>query len=116
MHIPANHPVNPANAVKRELERKPPKTLQAVGPRKTISVKDAVEGTERELLTTLRTRIGAEIDAGPAPHALAQLVRQLREIDKEIRSLDERAAQEGPQHRGRAVNGNGDEAWTPDVI
>ena len=59
------------------------------------SVRDAAEHSERALLVALRTKIAADIDAGVPPHTLAPLSRQIREIDREIRALDQRAAEEG---------------------
>lgn len=64
----------------------------AVAPPKTL--KDAVEVSERALLVTIRAKIAAEIDGGVPPHTLAPLTRQLRDIDKEIRLLDQRAKEE----------------------
>jgi hypothetical protein len=42
----------------------------------------------------MRTKIAAEIDNGVPPHTLAPLTRQLRDIDKEIRLLDQRREEE----------------------
>jgi len=58
------------------------------------SLKDAVDVSERALLVTIRAKIATEIDGGVPPHTLAPLTRQLRDIDKEIRLLDQRAEQE----------------------
>ena len=58
------------------------------------SVKDAAEHSERALLVALRTRIASDIDNGVPPHTLAPLSRQLREIDREIRLLDVRTAED----------------------
>lgn len=65
--------------------RAKPKTLkQAIEP----------ERSERELLVMMRERLAAEIDSDVPPHTLAPLIRQLREVDKEIRLLDEKRSQE----------------------
>jgi hypothetical protein len=58
------------------------------------TLKDAVDVSERALLVTIRAKIAAEIDGGVPPHTLAPLTRQLRDIDKEIRLLDQRAHEE----------------------
>lgn len=58
------------------------------------SLKDAVEQSERALLVRMRTTIAIEIDGGVPAHALASLIRQLRDVDKEIRLLDQRAKEE----------------------
>lgn len=60
-------------------------TAPAPSP-KTIA--EAVERDERTLLVALREKVAAEIDAGVPPAYLAPVMRQLREIDKAIRSLD----------------------------
>ena len=66
----------------------PPKKPQAT------TLKDAAENSERELLVLMRSNISDTIGAGVPAHTLAPLMRQMREIDKEIRTLDARAAQE----------------------
>jgi len=58
------------------------------------TIKAAVESGERELLVAMRCKVAAEIDAGVPPHTLAPLMRQLRELDKEIRAIDAREEQE----------------------
>ncbi len=55
-----------------------------------VTIKDAVTCSERDLLVALRKKAAGEIDAGVPPHVLAPLMRQLRELDKEIRALDAR--------------------------
>ncbi len=51
-------------------------------------------GSEREMLVVLRQRLAAKLDEGDVPmHALAQLIRQFRDVDREIRAIDARAAQ-----------------------
>jgi hypothetical protein len=71
------------------------------------TIKEAVEGSERDLLVAMRRKAAAEIDAGVPAHALAPLMRQMRELDKEIRALDARDEQEGSD-RGPTE----DEAWS----
>lgn len=61
---------------------------------KATTLKAAAENSERELLVMMRSNISDTIDAGVPAHTLAPLMRQMREIDKEIRTLDARAAQE----------------------
>jgi hypothetical protein len=55
----------------------------------------AVGGSERDILAVLRRKLATLIDdsASIRPTALAALVKQLPDIDKEIRSIDARAAQ-----------------------
>jgi trans-aconitate methyltransferase len=53
----------------------------------------ALGAPEREMLVILRRKIAAQIDDGCGPAQLAALVRQFREIDKEIRGLDAAAAE-----------------------
>ena len=65
-----------------------------VPPPAPKTLKDAVDVSERALLVTIRAKIAAEIDGGVPPHTLAPLTRQLRDIDKEIRLLDQRADEE----------------------
>ena len=70
------------------------------------SLKDAAEQSERALMVRMRTTIAVEIDGGVPPHALASLIRQLRDIDKEIRLLDQRAKEEA-----RDGGVSADEEW-----
>lgn len=55
---------------------------------------DAVDMSERELLVAMRRKVAKEIDGGVAAAYLAPLTRQLRELDREIRLMDEADAQE----------------------
>lgn len=73
-------------------EKSPPKTIN-----------EAVGRSERDLLVALRKKAAAEIDAGVPPHTLAPLMRQLRDLDKEIRALDARADDE-PAAKGGKVD------------
>lgn len=61
--------------------------------RKPATIKAAAEMSERDLLVTMRTRVATEIDGGVPAHTLAPLMRQLRDLDKEIRALDAREDQ-----------------------
>lgn len=63
-------------------------------PKRPATIKAALETTERELLVTMRAKVAADLDAGVPPHTIAPLMRQLRELDKEIRALDARDEQE----------------------
>lgn len=69
------------------------------------TVREAADHSERALLVALRTRIASDIDAGVPPHTLAPLSRQLREIDREIRGLDARAAEEAAEGDGATPDG-----------
>lgn len=70
---------------------------------KPKSLKEAAERGERQLLVSMRNEISDAVAAGVPPHTLAPLMRQLREIDKEIRALDLRSEQDQLQ-RGTAVD------------
>jgi hypothetical protein len=76
-------------------------------PKPPANIKEAVERSERELLVAMRRKVASEIDAGVPAHALAPLLRQMRELDKEIRALDARDEQEG-----LSSGPTEDEAWT----
>lgn len=72
-----------------------------------------------ELLKRLRIRISeAAFEESTPPRDLAALSRQLRDIAKEIDSLEERARLEG---KGKRNGGTGSgasqaEGWTPDSV
>lgn len=74
--------------------------LRAVGPGEKAPAKppktivEAVEMDERALLVALRKKAAAEIDGGVPAAYLAPVMRQLRELDKAIRALDDREEQE----------------------
>lgn len=61
------------------------------------NLKEAVDLGERSLLVAMRAKVLAEIDNGVPPAYLAPLMRQVREIDKEVRMLDLRAKQEAEE-------------------
>lgn len=58
------------------------------------SISEAVYEDERTLLVALREKIAAEIDKGVPAAYIAPVMRQLREIDKSIRTLDAAVEQE----------------------
>lgn len=64
-------------------------------PKKPRTIKDAAQLSERELLDAMRAKVAAEIDAGVPAHALAPLMRQLRDLDRDIRAIDSEAGKDG---------------------
>ena len=86
-------------------------TAADVPPAAPKTLKDAVDVSERALMVTIRAKIAAEIDAGVPPHTLAPLTRQLRDIDKEIRLLDQRAKEAAEEDDVSA-----DEAWDDQAL
>jgi hypothetical protein len=68
------------------------------------SLKEAADRGERELLVSMRNAISDAVTEGVPAHALAPLMRQLREIDKEIRAFDIRAKQESSDAIGGDVD------------
>lgn len=92
-------------AGKSNLRAVKPGEAPVVAPPKNL--KEAIDRDERALLVAMRKRIAEEIDGGVPPAYLAQLVRQLREVDKEIRLLDSREDQEATR-----IVSTADEKWT----
>src|SRR4051812_928559 len=91
--------------------------LMVVGPdeppppkvEKPKTIKAASESSERDLLVALRDHAAAELDSGRVPaHAIAGLMRQLRDLDREIRGLDLRAAQEDEAREAEVEDGRFD--------
>lgn len=78
---------------------------------KPLSLTQAIDGSEREVLVALRENIAAEIDAGVPAHVLAPLSRQLRDLDKEIRSLDVLLDREAVIHASGS-----DTSWNEEAI
>jgi hypothetical protein len=63
-----------------------------------LTIRAALDASEKDFLVALRSKVASEIEAGVPAHALAPLMRQLREFDKEIRALVAREAlEEGRQ-------------------
>lgn len=95
------------------------KKLRAVAPdekpapKKPTTIKAAVDMPERTLLVAMREKVAAEIDSGVPAHALAGLLKHLRELDKEIRGIDARKSEsdEEPDDHGA-----GDEAFDPAAV
>ncbi|BBX63038.1 hypothetical protein MSAS_22120 [Mycobacterium saskatchewanense] len=65
-----------------------PRTLRAaIGP----------GGSERDTLVVLRRKLAALIDSDPPAYQAVALMRQFREVDAQIRALDEAARVEAEQ-------------------
>lgn len=87
-------------------ETPPPSPSMPAAPK---TIKDALEMGEREMLVALRAHAAAQLDSGRAPaHAIAGLMRQLRDLDREIRALDLRAAQEDEAREAEVEDGKFD--------
>lgn len=84
---------------------------EADAPPVPKSLKEAVELGERSLLVAMRNKVMTEIDNGVPAAYLAPLMRQVRDIDKEIRMFDLRAKQEAEED-AIAV----DEEWNSEAL
>ena len=66
-------------------------------------IADALEGSSRDVLASMRLALAKKLDAGEvASNAIASAYKELRELDRLIRAHDEseepsRAADEGPR-------------------
>lgn len=69
-----------------------------------------LEDSERDTLVMLRDQLKARIADAPT-HAIARLIKEFREVDKEIRALDAKA-----QHEAEEAAEVADEAWSDDEI
>ncbi len=76
------------------------------------TLKEAAEVSERALLVMMRSKVLGEIDGGVPPAYLAPLMRQVRDIDKELRALDLRAREEGAD----AADVADDEEWRAEAL
>lgn len=85
-------------------------------PRRRLprTIKAAVKLSERELLAALRAKIAAEVDGGVPAHTLAGLIKQLRDLDREIRVLDTQATIVAEETERAAVRG--DRPWDARAI
>jgi hypothetical protein len=77
-----------------------PKPLRAVAPGELPAppktIKAAAELSERSLLVALRDKLAGELDNSDIPaHAIRGLVSELRDVDKAIRLLDQKASGPG---------------------
>lgn len=80
---------------------KPPPPRKKQKPR---TLKAAAELSERDLLVKMRDDISDAIEGGVPAHTLAPLMRQLKEIDRDIRQLDQRAKQEAEEDSGEDID------------
>lgn len=63
---------------------------------KPKSIKAAAGVSERALLVALRDMLTSTLDGGGVPsHAIKGIVSELRDVDRSIRALDQRASGEG---------------------
>lgn len=90
--------------------------LRPVGPDERRArpkrLEEAAELGRRDLLVSLRAKLAAAVAAAPAAAPLAALSRQLRDVDEEIRALDEKAAQEAAEDAAAGER----RAWDPGAI
>ena len=80
-------------------------------PSRPKTLVEAVEGSERDVLLTMRAKLAAELDGGVPPAYLAPITRQLRDVDKDLRLLERRLADEAGEH-----GLEGDQSWDADAI
>jgi hypothetical protein len=73
---------------------------------------------EREFLVVLRRQIAAKLDEGiSAVHAMSSLIKQLRDIDHEIRAIDARRALMAAEEAAYGDDGGAEaEDWNPASI
>jgi hypothetical protein len=77
----------------------------------------AVRGGERELLVVIRRQLAQRLDSGDYPaHAMTQLIRQLRDVDREIRMIDARAAEVAEAEAYDEQCTADDTPWDPQAI
>lgn len=79
---------------KRHLAAVPPGS-KPKRQRKPATMKAAAARDERTLLVAMREKVAAEIDKGIPPYTLPAMMRQLRELDREIRALEARTEGDG---------------------
>lgn len=89
----------------------PARKLRAVAPdehaptkeRKTV-VDATNDGTRREVLVAMRARIARTLDDTSTPaHAIARLVREVADLDREIRAIDESTEEHDGSEDGEAT-------------
>lgn len=77
---------------------------------KTIT--EALDGDPRDVLAAMRYALASKLDAGDiSSNAIASAYKELRELDRLIRSMDSAKAEEG----GASAR-HGDEAFNPQAI
>lgn len=76
------------------------------------NLQEAAESSERALLVMMRAKATREIDNGVPPAYLAPIMRQIRDIDREIRLIDEKARQEAEEDAAVAER----RTWDPEAI
>lgn len=81
------------------------------------TLKSTLGCSERDTLVVLRRMLATQIDSADMPgHALAQLVRQFRDVDAQIRAIDARAAEAAAADEPDDED-DGDEAdWDPSKL
>lgn len=59
------------------------------------SITEAIEGTARDVLASMRRALAKKLDAGEvSSNAIASAYKELRELDRQIRALDDAEEQE----------------------
>lgn len=100
-----------ATVVKHPSARRPraPRTLRA-----------AIDGgSERDALVVLRRKLAALIDGDPPAYQAVALMRQFREVDAQLRALDELEAERARAEDGDDENddeGDDDESFDPNSL
>jgi hypothetical protein len=89
---PAQRKQQPSAGLATAVEHPAQSAASPRGRRKTL-VSAVDGGTEREILVALRAKLAAAIDGGVAAHAMPELIRQFRQVDSDVRLLDELARQ-----------------------
>jgi len=73
------------------------------------TILESLEMDDRAVLVALRAKAAIELDSGKVPaHAFAGLMRQLRDLDREIRSIDLRTAEEDASREAEVEDGHFD--------
>ncbi len=78
----------------------------AVKPAKSLVV--ACDMGERALLVKMRLELASAMDAGVPAHTLASLMTKLREVDRDIRAFDVRAAADESSRSDEVEDGHFD--------
>lgn len=76
------------------------------------NLQEAAESSERDLLVMMRAKATKEIDTGVPPAYLAPIMRQIRELDREIRLIDEKVKQEAEEDAAAGER----RTWDPEAI